>query len=203
MLLMHCEQLKDSNSSVEIFFEGNPALLGNITLFNTKANWFNTYNEIRYVDRKYVFDNSVLTLVWKHTLKVLAAVIQFLNSIFNNLMQYAPGKRLHSSNILFPQFCCWKMLISFSIFCFIILEFTTICCLDDQLWSCFVSNCTFWAASAVMVTRQQNLWVVAALGIIWRKPNWNDCNKMRIGGIRLFVLPAGPIKHSAAALSTI
>lgn len=63
MLLMHCEQLKDSNSSVEIFFEGNPALLGNITLFNTKANWFNTYNEIRYVDRKYVFDNSVLTLV--------------------------------------------------------------------------------------------------------------------------------------------
>ena len=143
---MHCEQLKDSNSSVEIFFEGNPALLGNITLFNTKANWFNTYNEIRYVDRKYVFANSVLTLVGKHTLKVLAAVMQFLNSISNNLMQCAPGKRLHSSNILFPQFCCWKMLISFSSFCFIILEFTTICCLNDQLWSCFVSNCTFSAA---------------------------------------------------------
>ena len=77
MLLMHCEQLKDSNSSVEIFFEGNPALLGNITLFNTKANWFNTYNEIRYVDRKYFFANSVLTLVGKHTLKVLAAVTHF------------------------------------------------------------------------------------------------------------------------------
>ena len=102
MLLMHCEQLKDSNSSVEIFFEGNPALLGNITLFNTKANWFNTYNEIRYVDRKYVFANSVLTLVGKHTLKVLAAVMQFLNSISNNLMQCAPGKKVAFKQHSFP-----------------------------------------------------------------------------------------------------
>ena len=102
MLLMHCEQLKDSNSSVEIFFEGIPALLGNITLFNTKANWFNTYNEIRYVDRKYVFANSVLTLVGKHTLKVLAAVMQFLNSISNNLMQCAPGKKVAFKQHSFP-----------------------------------------------------------------------------------------------------
>ena len=48
---MHCEQLEDTNSSVKIFFAANPALLGNITLFNTKAYWFNTYNETRSVDR--------------------------------------------------------------------------------------------------------------------------------------------------------
>ena len=81
-ILIHCKQSEHTNSSMEIFFEGNPALLGNITLFNTKANWFNAYNEIRYVDRKYVFySNLVVTWVGKHTLKVLAAVMQYLNSI--------------------------------------------------------------------------------------------------------------------------
>ena len=89
---MHCKKLKDTNSSVKIFFEANPVLLGNITLFSTKANWFNTYNEIRYVDRKYVFENSVFTLVGKHTLKVLAEVMQFLNSISNNLCSVRQGK---------------------------------------------------------------------------------------------------------------
>ena len=110
---MDYKQFKDTNSSVKIFFEANPVLLGNITLFNTKANWFNTYNEIRYFDRKYVFENSVFTLVGKHTLKVLAEVMQFLNSISNNLCSVHQGKGLHLSNILFPQFCCWKMLMFF------------------------------------------------------------------------------------------
>ena len=110
---MHCEQLEDTNSSVKIFFEANPVLLGNITLFSTKANWFNTYNELRYFDRKYVFENSVFTFVKKHTLKVLVEVMQFLNSMSNNLCSVGQGKGLHLSNILFPQFCCWKMLMFF------------------------------------------------------------------------------------------
>ena len=112
-LLMHCEQLKDTNSSVKIFFEANPVLLGNITLLNTKANWLNIYNEIRYFDRKYVCQNCVFTLVGKHTLKVLAEVMQFLNSISNNLCSMRQGKGLHSSNILFPQFCCCKIIMFF------------------------------------------------------------------------------------------
>ena len=101
---MHCEQLEDTNSSVKIFFEANLVLLGNITLFNTKANWLNTYNEIISVDRKYVFENLVFTLVGKHTLKVLVEVMQFLNSISNNLCSARQGKGLHLNNILFPQF---------------------------------------------------------------------------------------------------
>ena len=41
----------------EIFFEGNPALLGDITLFNTKANWFNAYNEM-------LTENMFLTILF-------------------------------------------------------------------------------------------------------------------------------------------
>ena len=119
---MHCKQLEDTNSSVKIFFEANLVLLGNITLFNTKANWLNTYNEIISVDRKYVFENLVFTLVGKHTLKVLVEVMQFLNSISNNLCSVRQGKRIAFEQHSFPT----VLLLEHTEqgFSFIILEFS-------------------------------------------------------------------------------